>query len=260
MGSQTVGHSACFIPTALDTGHGRTYGQDQTYTDLGGLPMKKRLGGLAIAVAAVIGFTSPAAAVPVKSGRRHTRLRQRHHDGRVDDVPVHRLRRNRRFRSGLRRRRRRDDAVPRLRGGPWRLVDVLLADAGNVQDHRQLLPRRRAAFHRLRLHRGGSSTDGTTPPPAPTTAAPVPTTAAPGPGPAPTTAPPGPVPTTTPALPGATTTSVVGALAPATTSGASVSGAGALPATGQDNTALLAAAGALLAIGTTLVLVRRRPA
>ena len=42
--------------------------------------------------------------------------------------------------------------------------------------------------------------------------------------------------------------------------GASVSGAGALPATGQDNTALLAAAGALLVIGTTLVLVRRRPA
>jgi LPXTG-motif cell wall-anchored protein len=33
----------------------------------------------------------------------------------------------------------------------------------------------------------------------------------------------------------------------------------ALPATGQDNTALLAAAGALLAIGSTLVLVRRRP-
>jgi LPXTG-motif cell wall-anchored protein len=32
-----------------------------------------------------------------------------------------------------------------------------------------------------------------------------------------------------------------------------------LPATGQDNTALLAAAGALLAIGSTLVLVRRRP-
>lgn len=39
-----------------------------------------------------------------------------------------------------------------------------------------------------------------------------------------------------------------------------VTGAGMLPATGQDNTGLLAAAGALLAIGTTLVLVRRRPA
>ena len=99
----------------------------------------------------------------------------------------------------------------------------------------------------------------TTAPPVPTTAAPVPTTA--GPGPAPTTAAPVvPVPTTTPALAGATTTSVVGALAPATTRGATVSGAAALPATGQDNTALLAAAGALLAIGTTLVLVRRRPA
>lgn len=102
--------------------------------------------------------------------------------------------------------------------------------------------------------------------PTPTTAAPVPTTADPGPAPT-TAAPVVPGPTTTP-VPGATTTSVVGALSagttpgttPGTTRGASVSQAGALPATGQDNTALLAAAGALLVVGTTLVLVRRRPA
>lgn len=222
--------------------------------------MKKRLGGLAIAVAAVIGFTSSAAAVPsnpivitpgyvnVITTEESTTFQFTGCDGSIDFVLAFFI-----------------DGVEQFvwlgtQEGPGGSFTFTWPTPGTFKIIVNCFP-----------DEGPPSTDfvfidvipppvATTLPPAPTTAAPVPTTAAPGPGPAPTTAAPSvPAPTTT--LAGATTTSVVGALAaPTTTRGASVSGAGALPATGQDNTALLVAAGALLALGTTLVLVRRRPA
>ena len=213
--------------------------------------MKKRLGGLAIAVAAVIGFTSPAAAVPagpivvtpgykgVITTNEPTTFEFTGCAGTIEFVLFY-------FVDGVEVTRFLG-SVPGPNGswtfssptpGTFKIITNCFVD-GELD-----------SVDFVFIEVVPPPVD-TTAPPAPTTAAPVPTTAAPGPGPAPTTA---------PALPGATTTSVVGALAPPTTQGASVSGAGALPATGQDNTALLAAAGALLAIGTTLVLVRRRPA
>ena len=224
--------------------------------------MKKRLGGLAIAVAAVIGFTSPAAAAPsnpivitpgyvnVITTEESTTFQFTGCDGSIDFVLAFFI-----------------DGVEQFvwlgtQEGPGGSFTFTWPIPGTFKIIVNCFP-----------DEGPPSTDfvfievvppppvATTLPPAPTTAPPVPTTPdpGPGPGPAPTTAaPPVPGPTTT--LAGATTTSVVGALAPTTTRGASVSGAGALPATGQDNTGLLVAAGALLALGTTLVLVRRRPA
>ena len=220
--------------------------------------MKKRLGGLAIAVAAVIGFTSPAAAVPagpivitpgykgVITTNEPSTFLFTGCDGTIEFVLAV-------FDENL------NESFTFLGsvqgpGGSWTFSSptpgtfkiIVNCFVDGVKDSTDFV------FFEV-----VPPPVDTTAPPVPTTATPVPTTA--GQGPAPTTAAPV-VPTTTPALPGATTTCVVGALAPATTRGASVSGAGALPATGQDNTALLAAAGALLAIGTTLVLVRRRPA
>ena len=223
--------------------------------------MKKRLGGLAIAVAAVIGFTSPAAAVPagpivitpgykgVITTNEPSTFLFTGCDGTIEFVLAV-------FDENL------NESFTFLGsvqgpGGSWTFSSptpgtfkiIVNCFVDGVKDSTDFV------FFEV----VPPPVDTTIP--TPTTAAPVPTTIAPGPGPAATTtAPPVPVPTTTPALPGATTTSVVGALAPPTTRGASVSGAGALPATGQDNTALLAAAGALLVIGTTLVLIRRRPA
>ena len=219
--------------------------------------MKKRLGGIAIAVAAVIGFTSPAAAVPagpivitpgykgVITTNEPSTFLFTGCDGTIEFVLAV-------FDENL------NESFTFLGsvqgpGGSWTFSSptpgtfkiIVNCFVDGVKDSTDFV------FFEV-----VPPPVDTTAPPVPTTATPVPTTA--GPGPAPTTA--APVVPTTPALPGATTTSVVGALAPATTRGASVSGAGALPATGQDNTGLLAAAGALLVVGTTLVLIRRRPA
>lgn len=102
----------------------------------------------------------------------------------------------------------------------------------------------------------------TTPPPVETTAPPAVTTAAPGVTTAPpavTTAAPG----VTTSLAGATTSVASGGptTAAATSTTGSALSQGTLPATGQgDGTALLVTAAALLALGGTLVLVRRRAA
>ena len=213
--------------------------------------MKKRLGGLAIAVAGIIGFASPAAAAPIVITPGYKGVITTNEpstfeftgcDGTIEFVLAV-------FDENLNEQFTFLGSVPGPNGswtfssptpGTFKIIVNCFVDG--VKDstdfvHFEVVP----------------PPEETTTTPAPTTAAPAPTTAAPGA----TTVPPV---ASVATLPGATTTSVVGALAPATTRGATVSGAAALPATGQDNTALLAAAGALLAIGTTLVLVRRRPA
>ena len=209
--------------------------------------MKKRLGGVAIAIAAVIGFASPAAAAPIVVTPGYKGVITTNEpstffftgcDGTIEFVLMY-------FVDGVEVDRFLG-SVPGPNGswtfsaptpGTFKIIVNCFVDG--VLDSTDFV------FFEV------------IPPPVDTTPPP-PTTAAP----APTTAPPAATTTPTPTVAGATTTSVVGALAPAaTTRPATVSNAAALPATGgSGNAGLLAAAGALLVIGSTLVLVRRRPA